>query len=75
VCESDAGDAGCCGQLCQHHCCSSQLKVEREELQHIIQLHHTWQICDKTTNSMGQTVAQFVEALCYRTENRRSDSR
>jgi hypothetical protein len=32
VCGSGAGDAGCCGQLCHHHCCSSQSRVEREEL-------------------------------------------
>jgi hypothetical protein len=35
---SGAGDAGCCGQLCHHHCCSSQLKVEREELKHSIKV-------------------------------------
>lgn len=41
---SGANDAGCCGQLCQHRCCSSQLTVAREELKQITQLCHTWPI-------------------------------
>lgn len=40
VCGSGADDAGCCGQLCHHHCYSSQLRVEKEELKKIINLCH-----------------------------------